>query len=129
MKNINPLFLTIACAIILSIAIFSLDSAKKSLKVEKKEFEEFKQLAVKYNTLQKHWGDKKLIIENIQKILKSSGIRNANIIEKNKTVVVQIVSMNITQVDKFVNKLLNERLSIKKLEITKNKIILEVGIL
>ena len=129
MKNINPLFLTIFCAFILIISIVSLNNAEDNLKIQKQEFKEFQKLAVKYNTLEKYWGDKKQIVKNIQKILKASGIRNTNIIQRNKKITVQMVSLNIKQVQKFINKLLNERIYIKKLDITKNKIIVEVGIL
>lgn len=129
MKNINPLFLTISCIMILFIAIFSQDSAKNNLELQKKEFEEFKLLAVKYKTQKQSWSDKKVITNTIQKILKSSGIKNANIIQKDKLIIVQMVSLNITQIQKFINNLLNEKINIKKLDLTNNKIILNIGLL
>ena len=128
MKNINPLFLLIASLIVLFIAIFSFNKAQKQLLIEQEEYQEFKQLSLRYNKQRDTFSNGTNIIKRIQKLLLNSNIRNAEILHKNKKITIKISSLNINLVQKFINKILNERFNIIKLNIIQDKITLEIGV-
>lgn len=128
-KHINPLFLLFSAIAILVISIYSFSNSKKQLITQKQEFKEQQILAVKYHNLHNLYSNKKDITKTINDILRVSGITNANIIYKHKLIVIQMVSLQINKVDKFINKLLNKHINIKKLQLSKDKIILTVELI
>ena len=128
MKSINPIFFLLSSIVILFIALFSFDKAKSNLKIEVLEYQEFKELALVYNNKRIFFSDKKSITKRVQQILSSSNIKNASILQKDKKIILRITSINTTMVQKFINKILNEQFNIIKLEILKNKLTLEIGV-
>ena len=128
-KHINPLFLLFSSIAILVISIYSFSNSKKQLVIQKQEFKEQQILALKYHNLNNLYSNKQNITKTINDILRVSRITNANIIYKHKLIIIQMVSLQINKVDKFINKLLNKHINIKKLELSKDKVILTVELI
>ena len=126
---INPIFLIVSSIFILIISVLNLNSQKEIYIKEKQKFEKFDTLAFKYSMLQTSYNNKKIIIKNIQSIIRLSKINKSNIQEQNNTIIVKLTNLKTKQINKFVNNLLNKRFNILKLEVSTNKIVLEIGII
>ena len=129
MRHTNPLTILFGSVIIFFIAIYSLNIAKKEKIEAKKEFIKYKNIATDFQSRYNKFSNKKSIKKSIEKILKSSNISNANILESKKIITIQIGSLNIRQIDKFINKFLNESFNIVKFEVAKSKIIIQIGVI
>ena len=129
MRHTNPLTILFGSVVIFFIAIYSLNIAKKEKIEAKKEFIKYKNIATDFKSRYNKFSNKKSIKKSIEKILKSSNISNANILESKKIITIQIGSLNTKQIDKFINKFLNESFNIVKFEVTKSKIIIQIGVI
>ena len=126
---INPIFLILSALFILGISLFNISEEKINYKIQKAKFIEFKNLALKYGEYQQNYSDKKFIIKRLEKIISSSKIINANILQESKSITIKLNNLKVNQINKFVNTILNQRFNIIKLKITTNNIILEIGII
>ena len=106
-------------------------SNKKELYFEKVlEVKKLQQKALEFKTLTNTWINEKFVNNTIDEILKSSIFKNEQIIKTTtkESVKIKIESSNPQILDTFINKILNKELVIKKLELTRNSIDLEIGI-
>lgn len=130
MKRLNPIYI-IALIAVLFIISFSVLNGKKS------EYEELNNQFLSLNTkaknfkeYKKSWFDEKYIIKKINLIVKSSSFRKEKILKtQNKNSIrVKIESENPIVLNKFLNRVLNEKLRLKKLDIQKRSISFEIGL-
>lgn len=126
--NIDPLFLLLSSIVLFVLSIYILNTtySKKT-----KSFDEFKNNSViikKYNNLKNTWAKKDIQVKKINQLIKRLNIKNANITQNANKIKVKIKS-DINKIDRFTNKLLNEKLNITKLKITKDELSFEVGLL
>ena len=126
---INPIFLILSSLFILGISLFSISGEKINYKIQKEQFIKFNKLASKYAQYQQNFTNKNAIVKRIEKIISSSKISNSNIYQDKKSITVKLNNLKVNQIDKFINTILNQRFNIVKLEITTNKIIVEIGII
>ena len=86
---------------------------------------EYNNLGLKYNKISNSWLKGSVVENKLNKIIKSCHIVN---IEKNRSSKQIKVSFDgsLNQIDKFVNKILNEKFIIKQLEIKKKHLLLVV---
>jgi septal ring factor EnvC (AmiA/AmiB activator) len=128
MKNVNPLTVLFASIALVLIAFYSLQNAQNNLASSKEDFKNYMQIASTFKNQHSSYSNKTKITQKLQKIIKSSGISNANIINQNKMIKVELKSLSIKQIEKFTNKIFNEKFHIQKLQVTKNSIVLEIGV-
>ena len=128
MKNINPLFMLFASFFIFLISIYSLNIANKNYNIQKENYKNYKNVALEYKRIKEEWINIKSQRKLIEKLLLNNKIKTASIKVVSKTLKVGISNINTNKLHRFINKLLNTKLSIYKLKFTKNYIEFEVGV-
>ncbi|HIP13020.1 MAG TPA: hypothetical protein EYG97_01005 [Arcobacter sp.] len=126
---INPIFLILSAIFILGISLFNLNNEKINYDIKKKEFQKFNTTALKYSKFTINYSDKKTIVKSLDQIISLSKISTSDIFQHKNSVKVKLNNLTTKQINKFINKLLNKRFNILKLEVTTNKITLEIGII
>ena len=126
--DINPLFLLFSSLLIFIISIYSLSTTKSNKQKSIDEFTKNNIIINEYKNLKNTWINKKVQRQIIDKLIKILHIENSNITQNKNKITVSIKKSNIQTINKFVNKLLNKKLNIIKLKITKNTLFFEVGL-
>jgi len=126
--DINPLFLLMSTIVILMISIISLN--KSSVNKNKNIININKNIEIinKYNSLKNTWINAKKQESLVNNIIKQQKIRNANILI-NKDKIKVIINSNPKVLHRVINKLLNKKINIIKLKLSKNQLVFEVGLL
>lgn len=127
MNRFNPFYILVFSALIFSYSIFLLENENNDLIVATKDNKEFVNLANRYNTLQRTWGQNTKTLKKIENIIKQSKIKNANIISNDKTIKITIKNASLKSMDKFVNKVFNESIEVLNFSLTKKSLDMEVG--
>lgn len=130
MKRLNPLYVILLFLTILIISIFLLNKEKNNFKEKSQEYSTFKIKAKEYKNLKEQWLNEKFVNETLDQILKNKIFSNQKILRATTKdlVKVRIESDDPKILDSFLNKILNKQLELKKLEIEKRFINLEIGI-
>jgi hypothetical protein len=130
MKRLNPLYVILLFLTILIISIFSLNKEKNNFKEKSQEYSTFKIKAKEYKNLKEQWLNEKFVNETLDQILKNKMFSNQKILRATTKdlVKVRIESDDPKILDSFLNKILNKQLELKKLDIEKRFINLEIGI-
>ena len=127
-KKIDTIYI-LAGSFVLFLLSFSMWQNSQSTLNQSVEFvQTTKNNAVAYGAMKKDWGSSKEAVKRVEKILKNSHFKN---IDKNigsKKMKIKITNSSIQKIDKFVNKLLNTKLNITLLNISKNQVEIEVGL-
>ncbi len=126
MNKINPLFILLFSIVIFLVSLTTLNESKNTLKVLKDEKKEYLKIAINYSMLQKAWGDTSLAQKNIEFMLKAANIQNAKINTHQKELIINIKNAPIKSIDKFLNKVLNDKIIIKNLTLTTNSLFMKV---
>ena len=126
--DINPLILLIAAMVIFLISIISLNSKQVEKNKSEYNFTKNKEIINSYSNMNNNWANLKVQENIINKLLKTLKIKNASLKIKNAKIVVNIKA-NKNILNRFINKLLNEKLSLIKLKLSKEKLSFEVGII
>ena len=103
---------------------------KNALKIKSEKATIFEKSAAEFSTLKKGWFNKNETKKQIHYLVKDRKFKNAEVIktdEKTKTII-QLKSKDKNVVNQFVNKLLNKKLLINKLDITKSSVNVEVSV-
>jgi len=79
-----------------------------------------------YKKLKQTW-DKQDIEKQMKKIARLSSIKNIFFKNNKKSIIITIKNENIRNIDRFLNKILNDSFVINKLNISKESITMEVG--
>ena len=130
MKRLNPLYIISLFMTILFISIFLLSEQKDLLKEKTEELNQIQIKAKEYKSLKNSWNNEKYANETLDLILKNKMFSNQKILKAstNELLKLKIQSDDPKILDSFLNKVLNKELAIKKLEIEKRYIDLEIGI-
>lgn len=130
MRRLNPLYIISLFVTILVISIFLLNEQKNILKGKTEELNEIQVKAKEYKSLKNSWNNEKYANETLDLILKNRMFSNQKILRAstNELIKLKIESDDPKILDSFLNKVLNKELAIKKLEIEKRYINLEIGI-
>ncbi len=129
MNKLNPLYILVLVFTILIISFVKLNDVKKDYALESSLVNSFDEKAIVFNDYKKTWFNEKVTIGKLESILKSSIFKNEKILKtQNKNLIkVKIESSNPKILDKFLNRILNEKFLIKKLDINKRSIFIEIG--
>ncbi len=129
MSRINPLYIV---AIITSLLLISLYILNQNINIFKQKQNEYKQIQIKakeYKDFNTSWNNKKNISKTLDNILKNRLFLKEKILRVNtlNSIKIKIQSKNQKVLNTFLNKILNKKFIIKKLNLTKNYISLEIG--
>lgn len=130
MKRLNPLYIISLFITIVIISIFLLQEEKVNFKEKNQELLDYKIKAKEYKNLKESWTNEKFVNSNLEQILKNKMFANQKITKSatNELIKLKIESDDSKILDNFLNKILNKQFVIKKLEIEKKFINLEIGI-
>ena len=130
MKRLNPLYIISLFITILIISVLLLNQEKSILKEKTDELKEIQLKAKEYKSLKNSWNNEKYANDTLDLILKNKIFSNQKILKAstNELIKLKIESDDPKILDSFLNKILNKELAIKKLEIEKRYIDLEIGI-
>lgn len=130
MNRLNPLYIILLFITIVFLSFYSISNEKNAYY---KKVEETKQLEIKaleFKNSVNAWTSEKYVNNILDEILKSQ-IFTKEQISKSSTkelIKIKIDSTNPEVLDIFLNKILNKQLIIKKMQLDKNSINLEIGI-
>ena len=130
MKRLNPLYIVLLF-LTLVVVSFVLVIKEKDIYMQKiKDINALEVKAKEYKNLSQFWKNQKFIEKTIDEILKNSMLKNEKISKTStkESIKIKIESSNPQVLDNFLNRFLNKQLIIKKIEIDKNFINLEIGV-
>ena len=130
MKRLNPLYLLSLFFNIVFLSFYLLKNKKNDYLEKIQEISNLQIKAKEYKDLSESWKNESFINKTLDEILKSSSFKNENITKTatKESIKIKLESSNSTILDNFLNKILNKPLIIKKLELQKSSITLEIGI-
>ncbi len=130
MKRLNPIYILALIATLLIISFTSLSQKKDEYKSLNKNLNSLSIKAESFNEYKSSWFNKRKVIKKLDSIVKSSSFRKEKILRvENKNIIrVKIQSENPRVLNKFLNRVLNEKFIFKKLDIQKDSISFEIGV-
>jgi hypothetical protein len=130
MNRINPLYLIALTLTVLFISLYLLNN-ERNLFIEKKdELNLIKQKAKDYKSYKEAWSNEVFVSKTLDKILKNRQFSNQKVLraKTKNSIKVKIQSSNQNILNSFLNKILNKKLIIKKLQVEKSFVNVEIGI-
>lgn len=135
MRQVNPLYIALMLIAVLAVVGFRLDSAKQTQLQAKAELEKTQVMAKRIEALKKSWDKGKMMRKELDRLLKSSPLRNAGIESKEQRGSVAITAKKIDAkaAEYLLNKLLNgtyviKTLSLKRLDAETGALHVEIAI-
>ena len=130
MNRLNPLYVIALAFTVVFVSFFLL---KEELKLYKQNNDEFNTIQVKakeYKDYKNSWDNKTFVNKTLNQILRSSSFKKQKVlrVDTQTAIKVKMISENPRVLNSFLNKILNKKLVIKKLELNKTYIDLEIGI-
>ena len=129
MTRINPLYIILLFLTLFFISFYLVSNQKKLYLEKSLETIQLETKAKEYKDLSNSWKNEKFINKTLDEILKNSIFKNEKIVKTatKESIKIKIETTDSRVLDNFLNRVLNKQLIIKKLELDKNFIILEVG--
>ncbi len=129
MIRINPLYIILLFLTLFFISFYLVSNQKKLYLEKSLETIQLETKAKEYKDLSNSWKNEKYINKTLDEILKNSIFKNEKIVKTatKESIKIKIETTDSRVLDNFLNRVLNKQLIIKKLELDKNFIILEVG--
>ncbi|MAC85062.1 MAG: hypothetical protein CL624_13110 [Arcobacter sp.] len=129
MNRLNPLYIIALISTVLFVSLYSLEDEKKSFYEKKDELNLIIQKSKDYRMYKETWNNESFVDNTIDNILKSRQFSNQKILRvktKNSLKIkIQSTDQNILNI--FLNKILNKKLIISKLEVEKSFVNVEIG--
>jgi len=119
MNRINPIHIAILLVVILAFIIMKLHDAKEELAQNKESYQKTLVLADKIKGLQSSYFNKIKIQKSLERLLRQSSLRSANITKKvtNSGILLTSESMDIKALNLLMGKILNGAYNISNLKI------------
>lgn len=130
MNRLNPLYVIALSFTIVFVSFFLLNTESKNYDLKIKEFNTISVKAKEYKQFKASWNNKSFVNKTLNQILRSSTFKNQKVLRVNgkNSIKLKMISSNQKILNSFLNKLLNKKLIIKKLELDKSYIDLEIGL-
>jgi len=130
MNKLNPLYILGLIITIFIVSFSLLSNEKEAYKNSIKSYENIKTKSKDFKEYKQTWFDKNKVKRKVDNIVKNSTFRKEKIlkIEKSNIIRLKIESGNPRVLNKFLNRILNEKLILKKLDVQKRSISMEIGI-
>lgn len=129
MTRINPLYIILLFLTLFFISFYLLSKQKEVYLEKSLQTIQLEIKAKEYKDLSNSWKNEKFINKTLDEILKNSIFKNEKIVKTatKESIRIKIETTDSRILDNFLNRVLNKQLIIKKLELDKNFIILEIG--
>lgn len=127
-RRLNLLYILGFSIVVFFISIYMLNVYYKKQLIEESNIKEVISSGEEYASLNDSWNNKKTTLKTIDNIFSKLKIRDLKKDIKSKKVIIKVDKISSTKLDKLLNKFLNKKLNILKLEMQKDSILLEVGI-
>ena len=130
MNRLNPLYVIALAFTVVFVSFFLLKEELKLYKQNNSEFNTIQVKAKEYKDYKNSWDNKTFVNKTLNQILRSSSFKKQKVlrVDTQTAVKVKMISENPRVLNSFLNKILNKKLVIKKLELDKTYIDLEIGI-
>lgn len=130
MNRLNPLYIIGLFLTILFISFYLLSTSKDEFLNKNIEYLNMDKNAKDYKSFQSTWNNKVYVNNTLNQILKNKIYTNLKIlrVETKNSIKLKVTSSDEKILNDFINKILNKQVIIKKLDIEKTYINLELGI-
>ncbi len=130
MNKLNPLYIIVIFVVVFIASTFFLINQKKTYEDKLVELTNVSKSAKEYTAYKSNWNNKAFVERTINKILDGRSFRNQKVLKAltPKVLKVKLESSNQKVLNEFLNKVLNKKLLIKKLQLEKDFISLEIGL-
>lgn len=130
MNRLNPLYIILLFITIVFLSFYSISNEKKNYYKKVEETKELEIKALEFKNSVNTWTSEKYVNNILDEILKSQIFAQEQISKSStkELIKIKIDSVNQEILDIFLNKVLNKQLIIKKMQVDKNSINLEIGI-
>ncbi|XOB63361.1 hypothetical protein ACMC56_06020 [Campylobacterota bacterium DY0563] len=130
MNKINPIYILAFVVVVFFISISTLNNKENEFKNLKKEITDLDTKGKIFSEYKNNWFNKNTVINKIDKIVKNAAYKNEKILKTQTKNVVRIKfeSNNTKLLNSFLNRVLNEKFLLKKIDIEKTSIYLEIGL-
>lgn len=130
MNRINPIYILLLCLTISLVSFSLLFDIKKELLSNTEKLSNFKNTASTFVSLKKDWNNKQEIQKQISNLSNEITSKKAKLLisfEK-RVATIKLETSEKKVLNRFVNKLLNKKLKINKLDIRSNYVFVEVSL-
>ncbi|WP_320033508.1 hypothetical protein [Halarcobacter sp.] len=130
MNKINPIYILAFVVVVFFISISTLNNKENEFKNLKKDITDLDTKGKIFSEYKNNWFNKNTVINKIDKIVKNAAYKNEKILKTQTKNVVRIKfeSNNTKLLNSFLNRVLNEKFLLKKIDIEKTSIYLEIGL-
>ena len=130
MNRLNPLYIIFIFLTIFIVSFYMLDAEKKNFDNKNIEYLNTSKNAKDYKSFKETWDNKVYVNKILNQILSNKIYKTSKILktELQNSIKIKISSSEEKVLNDFLNKILNKQVIIKKLEMTKVSISLELGI-
>ena len=128
MNKLNPIYIIALLLVLLLVSSLHLNNKKNEFEILNKSFESLETKINGYKDYKKNWINEKKVVSKLNSILRSSKFRNEKILktQSGKIIKVKIESLNQKLLNSFLNRVLNQKFVLRKLQIKKSSIYLEI---
>ena len=127
-RRLNLLYILGFSILMLFISIYMLRVYQEKQLSEYNNVKKAVSVGVEYASLNDGWNNKKNTMKILDKIISKLNIKNLTKDIKSKKVIIKIDEISTSKLDKLINRVLNKKLNILRLDMDKGSILLEVGI-
>lgn len=130
MNRLNPLYIILLFITIVFLSFYSISNGKKNYYKKVEETKQLESKALEFKNSVNTWTSERYVNNILDEILKSQifAIEQISRSSTKELIKIKIDSANPEILDIFLNKVLNKQLIIKKMQLDKNSINLEIGI-
>ncbi|MDN5096524.1 hypothetical protein [Aliarcobacter butzleri] len=130
MNRINPLYIIGLFLVLVLISFISLSNQKNLFYNKKNQLSDLEIRFKEYYDISNFWKNEKYINETIDEILNSSLLKNEDIVKivTKDNIKLKLETASEQNLDSFLNMILNKQLIIKKLEIKRTMVNVEIGL-
>lgn len=130
MNRLNPLYIILLFITIVFLSFYSISNEKKNYYKKVEETKQLESKALEFKNSVNTWTSERYVNNILDEILKSQIFAKEQISRSStkELIKIKIDSSNPEILDIFLNKVLNKQLIIKKMQLDKNSINLEIGI-
>ncbi|MCT7610230.1 hypothetical protein N5U14_05185 [Aliarcobacter butzleri] len=130
MNRINPLYIIGLFLVLVLISFISLSNQKNLFYNKKNQLSDLEIKFKEYYDISNFWKNEKYINETIDEILNSSLLKNEDIVKivTKDNIKLKLETASEQNLDSFLNMILNKQLIIRKLEIKRTMVNVEIGL-
>lgn len=130
MNRLNPLYVVALAVTIVFVSFFLLKEEISLYNQNNNEFSNIQVKAKEYKDFKSSWNNKTFVNKTLNQILRNSSFKNQKVlrVDTDSSIKVKMISDNPKVLNSFLNRILNKKLIIKKLEIDKSFVDLEIGL-